>query len=227
MALDPVFSILPGNCLLCRKPSRRRLDLCAACEHDLPALESACRTCAIPLPSGDTCGECLKHPPPQNAARAAFVYGFPVDRLIQRFKFNNAQAAGRVLQEIFAARVPAMPASFEVLPVPLHPRRLRERGFNQAEMLAHAIGKQLGLRVRNDVLERTRDTAVQSNMSAAARRRNVRNAFSVTTRNVPGQVIVIDDVITTGSTTNEIARLLRKAGVAEIETWALARTPFY
>ncbi|MBW3568182.1 MAG: ComF family protein, partial [Proteobacteria bacterium] len=118
MALDLSFSILPGNCLLCRKPSRRRLDLCAPCERDLPELKRACRTCAIPLPADDnTCGECLKHPPPQNAARAAFVYGFPVDRLIQRFKFNNAQAVGRVLQEVFAARLPAMPASFDVLPV--------------------------------------------------------------------------------------------------------------
>jgi len=223
------FLILPGCCVLCRNPCARRLDLCTACERDLPVIEHACTGCAIPLPgvaNALLCGACLQRHPPQNATRAIFRYAYPLDNLVQRFKFHGEQAAGNVLGKLFAARaLKTGEHSFTLLPVPLHPRRLRERGFNQAELLARAIGDRFHWEVRGDLLLRTRETAVQSNMSAAARRKNVRNAFALRTGHVPERIVIVDDVVTTGSTTAEIAALLRKAGAREIEVWALARTP--
>lgn len=221
--------ILPGSCLLCRQPSHRGMDLCKSCERDLPQLGYACRTCAIPLATtnhrDDRCGTCLQQPPPQERASAAFRYSYPLDHLVQRFKFNGDHAAGKLLGQLFAKQIsPVRPDHIVLVPVPIHVKRLRERGYNQARLLADAVSAEYGCKLDDRLLQRTRETEVQSNMSAAARRRNVRNAFSLASENVPGHVAIIDDVVTTGSTTREIAMLLKKNGVERIEVWALART---
>lgn len=131
-----------------------------------------------------------------------------------------------MLGELFAASLPVdSPQPGGLLPVPLHARRLRERGFNQSELLASEIAQRLCIPLLTDVLFRTRETAVQSGMNAAARRRNVRGAFALCDDPLPTHVAIVDDVITTGSTTGEIARLLHAAGVTKVEVWALARTP--
>lgn len=221
------FRFLPGCCVLCQRRSARRHDLCSDCEHDLPWLGKACTQCAQPLPATHqgACGDCLKTPPVQDASRAVFRYGWPLDSLIQRFKFNGDHAAGRTLGELFANGIDAKatPLPHCLLPVPLHSRRLRERGFNQSTILAEGVGIRLGIDVRNDIVERVRETAVQSGMNAVARRRNVRNAFALCTEYLPGHIAILDDVVTTGSTSAEIATLLRRAGVERIEVWALAR----
>lgn len=221
--------LLPGSCLLCRQGSHRALDLCAACERDLPRLENACTRCALPLPASvhrdPVCGACLQRPPPQDRARAAFRYHYPLDHLVQRFKFHADHAAGNLLGQLFARQVvPARNSNIVLLPVPLHAKRLRERGYNQAALLAHALSAEHGCELNDRLLQRTRETEVQSNMSAAARRRNVRNAFSLVSENLPQHVAIVDDVVTTGSTTREIAMLLKHHGVLKIEVWALART---
>lgn len=221
--------ILPGSCHLCRQPSHRSIDLCTPCEHDLPLLEYACRTCAVPLPATmghhEKCGACQQQPPPQQRARAAFRYTYPLDHLVQRFKFNGDQAAGKLLGQLFARHIsPTHGETIVLLPVPLHVNRLRERGYNQAEFLAQAVSAQHGCELQDRLLQRTRETDVQSNMSATARRRNVRNAFSLRSGTLPQHVAIVDDVVTTGSTTSEIAMLLKKNGVEKIEVWALART---
>ncbi|HEX7046149.1 MAG TPA: double zinc ribbon domain-containing protein [Gammaproteobacteria bacterium] len=220
------FRFLPGCCLLCQKRSGRHHDLCSDCEHDLPWLGVACTQCALPVPATHrgACGDCLKLPPVQDASRAVFRYGWPLDSLIQRFKFNGDHAAGRTLGELFAQGVRARtPLPDCLLPVPLHSRRLRERGFNQSELLADSVATKLAMDVRNDLVERIRETAVQSGMNAVARRRNVRNAFALCAERLPAHIAILDDVVTTGSTSAEIARLLRRAGVKRIEVWALAR----
>lgn len=234
MQTDIATLILPGCCQLCLQSTQRGIDLCAGCERDLPRLDHTCRSCAMPLPSAPhrdkQCGACLQRPPPQHAARAVFSYRYPLDHLVRRFKFNNDQASGKLLGQLFAQHVlpvaasPIAASGIVLLPVPLHAKRLRERGFNQAELLAQAISAQHGCQLNNKLLERIRETQVQSDMSAQARRRNVRNAFSVRSAMLPQHVAIVDDVVTTGSTTREIAALLRNCGVAKIEVWSLART---
>ncbi|HEX7030308.1 MAG TPA: ComF family protein [Gammaproteobacteria bacterium] len=224
---DFSFRLLPGCCLLCGRRSRRERDICDHCERELPRIEYGCLRCARPLLSTHraVCGDCLTNPPVQDRGRAAFRYAWPLDTLIRRFKFNGDHAAGRVLGELFAETLHAeTPPPACLLPVPLHSRRLRERGFNQSEFLAKAVAAKLGIGLCNDLVERVRATDTQSGMDAIARRRNVRNAFALRGGRKPlPHVAILDDVVTTGSTTAEIARLLRRNGVERIEVWALAR----
>lgn len=217
------FSLLPGCCIVCSAMTGRLTDICGACESGLPSTRNACTLCALPVTAGaEVCGDCLRHSPPQQRTRAAFVYTFPVNALIQRFKFNGDQPAGRVLAELFARRLAPGTVPDCLLPVPLHRNRWRERGFNQSEILANALGEAFGIPVLRDAVARVRETAVQSGMAAAARRHNVRGAFAVRA-GLPAHAAIIDDVLTTGSTTAEIARALLRAGVKRVEVWALAR----
>lgn len=218
------FRLLPGCCLLCGCRSGRRIDICLRCERDLPWHDDACPRCAQPMPAGGyPCGSCLKTPPPQDGSLAAFRYEWPLDSLIQRFKFNGDHATGRMLGKLFTRRVAReTPPPDCLLPVPLHASRLRERGFNQSMLLAESMAAALGIGIRNDIIERSRETTTQSGMDALARRRNVRGAFSLAGE-PPGHVAIVDDVMTTGSTTAEMTKLLRKAGVRTVEVWTLAR----
>ncbi|MGC9457033.1 MAG: ComF family protein [Halothiobacillaceae bacterium] len=148
--------------------------------------------------------------------------------LVQRLKFSGDLAAARPLVESLQAAVASgrddQPLPDALLPVPLHPRRLAERGFNQAERLARPLSKQLGVPLSLNSLRRGVATAAQSQLDARARRRNVRGAFAVCGP-VPDHVAIVDDVVTTGSTVSEIARILRRAGCKRIEVWAAARAP--
>lgn len=112
-----------------------------------------------------------------------------------------------------------------LLPVPLHPRRLRERGFNQAAELAGVIGRELDIRADARACERVRPTVAQTGLTAAERRRNLRDVFRVRIPNPPPHIAIVDDVMTTGATAESLARSLRRQGVERIEIWVCARTP--
>lgn len=188
-----------------------------------------CPRCALPLSTpAPLCGECLTHEPPFTAACAPFVYASPFDQLMMRFKFGRNLAAGSVLAELWldALRASPPPRPDALLPVPLHPLRLRERGYNQALELARPLGRALDIALRADLLERTRATSAQSNLDAVERRRNLRGAFAIM-KNValPAHVALVDDVMTTGTTLRECARTLLRAGVARVDVWVLARAP--
>jgi ComF family protein len=151
-----------------------------------------------------------------------------LDLLETRFKFGRDLAAGRVLSEVLieqAQRAPP-PLPDVLVCVPLHRTRLRERGFNQAVELARPLARTLGIALSNDLLERTRDTRAQTGLDAIARRRNLRGAFAVSAkRPIPRHIALFDDVMTTGSTVRECARVLRRAGAERVDVWALARAP--
>ena len=218
--------LLPWRCLLCGAAGADGLDLCRACAAELPRNNHCCARCALPLPgSAALCGACQRKPPPWEAAWAPFRYGWPLDRLEARYKFGRELAAGRTLVALWKALpAPARPAL--ILPVPLHRARLRERGYNQALELARPLGRALAIPVRHDLLLRPRATAAQTELDAAARRRNVRGAFAVRTdAALPPHVAVLDDVMTTGATLAECARVLKRAGVRRVDVWALARAP--
>lgn len=217
--------LLPARCLLCGAPGDADRDLCAACAADLPRNGACCARCAIPLPAPVAlCGACQRRPPPWDAAWAPFRYAWPLDHLVTRFKFGGNLAAGRALAMLWAdAPAPAtLPAC--VIPVPLHARRLGRRGYNQALELAAPLARALGLPLAPRALRRVRATGAQSELGAVARRRNVRGAFAVAAdARLPAHVAVLDDVATTGATLAECARVLKRAGVARVEVWTLAR----
>lgn len=172
------------------------------------------------------CGACLQRPPPLAATHAAFIYGFPLDRLLPRFKFHGDLAAGRLLVQQMADAFGHLPRPDALVPVPLHRGRLRSRGYDQALELARPLGHRLGVPVIDEVLRRQRPTAPQSRLDAAKRRRNLRGAFKLARNAVlPGHVVLVDDVMTTGATLHAAANVLRRAGVQRIDAWVCARAP--
>jgi len=195
----------------------------------MPRNTMCCARCALPLESpARLCGRCIKREPPWDAAWVPFRYEHPLDLLEARFKFGGDLAAGRVLAELMIGRIGAdAPARPElIVAVPLHVSRLRERGYNQAFELAKPLARAAGIPIARDFLARDRATPAQTGLDAAARRRNLRGAFGVLrSATIPRHVALFDDVMTTGATVRECARVLRRAGVARVDVWALARAP--
>ncbi len=226
------WSIVEHHCLLCDERCEGQ-PLCSPCEADLPWLDGRCTVCAVPLPSrGLVCGECLKRPPSYDHVEVPWRFAFPVDALITRFKHQARWPYGRLLGERLAhhlehAFADGLPRPDLLLPVPLARRRLRQRGFNQAQMLADWLSRPLGIATDARVLERVLDTPAQQQLDAATRRRNLRQAFAfATAADVKGRhLALVDDVLTTGATAEALARLLKRAGAERVDVYCLARTP--
>jgi ComF family protein len=223
----------PAPCPLCGAPVHGPAGLCPGCLRDLPWLLTACARCAAPLagPPGSAglCGRCLRHPPRYDAAFAALHYQAPVDRLVTGLKFHGQLPLARVLGGLLAERLAAHLAARDdpppalLLPVPLHPTRLRRRGFNQALEMAREVAARLDLPVDHQACRRIRPTAPQTDLPAGERRRNVRNAFAAPSPLPARHVAILDDVVTTGHTVDEVTRALQRAGAQRVEVWALAR----
>lgn len=216
-----VAQLLAQDCLLCGGRSGNVL-LCAACGHDLPALPAAtCPVCALPTPGGQTCGACLKSPPAFDASIAVWRYGFPVDKLVQALKFEHRLAlAGFFAQALLAG---PRPAGDLMLALPLSAQRLKERGFNQAVEIARPLSRALGIHLDLDACRRVRETAPQTRLPWKARRANVRNVFECGIDLGEKSVVVVDDVMTTGATLGEFARLLKRHGAVRVTNWVVAR----
>jgi len=219
----------PAACLLCGRPGAGDIDLCSDCVADLPRNDPACSVCAEPLPSSGiarVCGECLRDPPPFRSSVVPYRYAYPLDHLVRGLKFRNDLACGRVLGELFASHVLARgePLPEAIVPVPLAPRRYRQRGYNQASELALAIRRCTGVAVKTGVAIRQRETAEQAGLDRKARRKNVRGAFAAVAPLRARSVAILDDVVTTGSTVRELASVLQQAGAEHVVVWAIART---
>lgn len=196
--------------------------LCPGCRADLPLLpHHACVRCAAPLPSGRLCGACIAHPPRYDSVRAAYVYDFPLDALIRKYKYAGELRLARLLGTALAS---SGGREVDVLvPMPLSEVRLRARGYNQALEIARIAGRLHELPVRPAACRRVRDTPAQALLPWRERPRNVRGAF-VCDADVRGlRIGVVDDVMTTGATLNELARNLKRAGAAEVHGWMVAR----
>lgn len=221
--------LLPPRCLVCGAAGAEDRDLCTDCHAELPWNDSACARCALPLPTAAAaCGQCLQAPPSFVSCLAPLRYAAPLDRLLPRFKFHAGLAEGRLLAELILQRVmlDRFGASDLLVPMPLHRRRLGQRGYNQALELAQPLARAWGLRLDTRSLHRTRATAAQTDLDAAARRRNVRGAFAALPERVRGRrILLLDDVITTGATVGEAAATLLAAGAAEVRVIAAARAP--
>lgn len=215
--------IAPGRCLFCGGAVP---DLsCAACTADLPFNDCACPGCAEPQVEALHCAGCLRRPPAFDGAWTAFLQETPIRESIHQLKYGARLVQARWLGQQMAAglRARRMPLPDLLIPVPLHRGRLWRRGYNQALELTRAIARELGLPVDAHAARRLRATADQIGLSAAARRRNLKNAF-VASRDLSGlHVALIDDVMTTGATLDALARACRQAGAMHIEAWAAAR----
>ncbi len=225
----------PGQCAVCRSWSDQRV--CSDCLMRYARPVPRCWTCALQLPperlghARPRCGSCLNRPPPLDRCIAALDYGFPWDQLLQRYKFHQALDLREVLVNRLDQTLSAAEAEAPdwLLAVPLSGERLRERGYNQSHELARVLARRRGLQCASDMLLRVRDTAHQLQLPPEARAANVRQAFAIHPRRralLEGRhVALLDDVMTTGATLFELARLLRQAGVAEVQAWVVARTP--
>ncbi len=205
------------DCLLCGGKSGPEL-LCAACIAELPALPRSCPRCALPSPAGALCGSCLNHPPHFDATLALWRYEFPCDGLVQALKYRARLALAGFFARSLASRT--IPEADLIVPMPLHPRRLAERGFNQALEIARHLGRPIAPR---GVL-RVKHTPPQTELPYEERAKNVRGAFLCKLDLSGASVAVLDDVMTTGATLNELARALKRAGAARVENLVIART---
>lgn len=217
--------LLPAQpCLLCGAASHHGL-CCAACDADLPRLTADhCPVCALPTLAGSVCGHCLKHPPAFDHTVAAFSYKFPVDKLIQALKFRDRLILNNYLAQAVVRCIAARADC--IVAMPLHPVRLRERGFNQSLLLARRISRKLHIPLLHDACERVRNTPPQSTLPWKERDKNMRLAFACKTNSgVRGKhVAIVDDVMTSGASIGELARILKQAGAREVSAWVVART---
>lgn len=216
-------AVIPQDCLLCRAAAGDRL-LCAACTEALPRLSpECCPVCALPTPGAQTCGPCLRQPPHFDATRAVFRYEFPLDRLVQSLKYAHRLASADFLGRELACLPTPLPACDLILPVPLAAPRLAERGFNQALELARPLARSCGVPLETRHVRRHRDTTPQASLPWKERAKNIRHAFECDIDLAGMNVVVVDDVMTTGATLDELARTLKAHGAIRVENRVLAR----
>ncbi len=227
--LDTVATT-PSQCAVCHDWGTQRV--CALCVAQFAPVLPRCGRCAIEVPAGAAlCGACLTDPPPFERALAAVDYAHPWDSLITQFKFHSALDLAppltRRLLDTFGRS--AEPAPALLLPIPLSAARLRERGYNQAWELARRLARVLNCRADASLLLRVKDTPHQLALAPDQRAGNVRTAFAIEPRRRAelsgATVTLVDDVMTTGATVSEAARVLLQAGAARVHVWVVARTP--
>lgn len=226
--------IIPPLCHICHSfiPNADQLHICPACRENLPLVVSPlCTICGIPFTgtgNDHRCGACQSNPPQYDIARAHFLYEGPLRELIHSFKYNRMMHLRRPLALLALAGADDFMkhSPHFIVPVPLHRSRLRQRGFNQAVLIGKTLSQQLSLPMQPDALVRTRQTQPQIDLSAAERRLNVKGAFSVREPDLIAgkRVLLLDDVMTTGSTMNECARELKNAGAELVIAATIART---
>lgn len=214
--------LLPSSCLLCGENSPGSL-LCPPCTADLPYLPAMrCPQCATPTPAGERCGACLSTPPQVDVCNALLHYAFPADRIIHALKYGHQLAVADWLGD----RMSEILAGFSgdlIVPLPLHPTRLQQRGFNQAAEIARRISQRLRIPLDLDHLLRTRATPPQAGLALTARPRNVHNAFTAQLDFSKKHILLVDDVMTSGASLNECARILKLHGARQVSAAIAAR----
>ena len=244
LAKKLLSNLFPSRCLLCQKTvisssANENIEICAECLSALPHNDMSCSRCAVPLVVDVErqwlCGRCIKKPPSFDYVYSPLCYEEDVIRLVHQLKFSEKIAFSRTLGEIMleywklktmkSGNVDALGKPDYLLPVPLHKSRMRQRGFNQSIELSRVIAKKLNISIECDEVSRIRSTSAQTGLNATQRRKNIKGAFKVVQKISAKRVLIIDDVMTTGSTVNELARILKKAGVEQVGVLCLARAP--
>lgn len=220
-------NLLPSyNCVLCNEGNNFRSAICKACIHSFSRLGYACYQCARPLPDSlqISCGNCLKNKPFIDHTRVSYLYQEPLRSILHQFKYNQGLYLGDCLSNLIVDSLGSDYCKPECLiPVPMHPHRLRQRGFNQAVILAKLLKRKLQIPVDYQSCKKVFFTVPQAELDGLTRTKNLRNSFNSPT--LPySHVAIIDDLITTGSTANEMAKALKIAGVKHVQLWCCART---
>jgi ComF family protein len=221
-------AIMPMRCVFCGSRSGCPGEqVCRGCRNDMPWITIACSRCAAPLevalPTGVYCADCQARPPPFTATVAPLRYEFPVDAGIKALKFGRRLQYGSAFGALLSRHMQRLPATVEaLLPVPLHRRRQALRGFNQARELCRPLARRFELPII-DIVRRRRSTSYQSGLSASERRKNLRDAFVLKGSPKHRHIVIVDDVVTTGETTRQVATVLLEGGVREVSVLAVAR----
>jgi len=220
--------LLPPTCILCGDSGFDSQDICQPCYKDIQRNIHCCYRCAEIFETANStpqlCGYCLSHTVAFDETHAPFIHQGIVRFLIASLKFKRQYKNARLLGSLLAnhlektAELPDL-----IIPTPLHPLRYKERSFNQSFEISKTVARQLKLTIDNKSCIRQRDTQHQTTLSAKQRHQNIKNAFKVIKPIIADHVAIIDDVMTTGSTANELARTLKKSGVARIDVWVCAR----
>jgi ComF family protein len=222
-----LMAALPGQCQVCH--SWPALTVCEDCVSRFAQPHQRCKTCAVPLPHGmQHCGACLKSPPPLDQCLAAVSYAYPWSSLIAGFKFHDQPGLVRSFTTLMHATPwvePALDTADMLLPIPLSPQRLSQRGYNQALLLARAMHKG---KARADVLLRVLDTPAQHTLKRQQRLTALDNAFAIdpllSHAVKAARIVLVDDVMTTGASLHAAARVLRAAGASHVTGLVFART---
>lgn len=221
---------VPTNCLVCLRTCSRTVPLCPACESQLPWLDSTCTRCGLPFTPhtlrGGQCGKCLGIRFPVDGCRALFSYNSPIRELISGFKHRQRLDIGNCLARLMAWKFDDLQADL-LVPVPVSYRRFCGRGFNQSWELTRQLSRELGIRCSNRMLRKSRHTPAQSMQpSVKARQQNLHGAFSIDNKEVGSvnSITIIDDVVTTMTTVDNLARLLKRNGIQRVQVLCIART---
>jgi ComF family protein len=220
-----LHALFPARCIFCGAADAPE-SVCAGCREDLPGRnQPRCPVCAIELQTAQVCGACLQRHPAFDGVRAAYTYAFPLDAAIQRLKYAPDLTLVAPLGALLAERAPRDYSADLLVPMPLSRARLRSRGFNQAVELGRIVARRLSVPLALDAVRRIRETPPQASLPWEDRARNVRGAFACEADLSGLRVAIIDDVMTTGATLEELAGELKRSGAREVTAWVLARTP--
>lgn len=231
-------TLLTQDCHACGEPlpdnpldplPAARTHLCRLCDAGLPRIGPHCPVCAMPVATPTTkpevCGQCLRRTPHFDATIAALEYAAPVDRMVQSLKYTANLPLALVFAQLLRERLPPSTGPRIMVAMPLHPGRLRQRGFNQAlEIARHIAAREADIGLLVDGVHRIRDTPAQAGLHVEQRRANIRRAFACDIDLAGRTVAIVDDVMTTGATLDELARTLKRRGAARVENWVVART---
>ena len=225
--------LLPQQCYQCQTifntpPAlNTRYPYCQDCYLSLPFTRHTCQQCGLAISaSQDYCGQCLSAPPPFDYCFCAFAYEAPIRAHICDFKYNQKPQLSQALASMLAREIieHELERPELLIPVPMHLSKLRSRGYNQATLLAQQLGKILDIPVAINLLHKHKTTPAQVELSWNQRKKNLRNAFSLTAPVPAKHVAVVDDVFTTGTTCSEIANILTQSNVEYCQVWGLAHT---
>ena len=218
---------IKSACVLCGDCTDQSTSLCIPCRKDLPVIHYACSICGLPLPvesDQSLCGQCLQLKPAVDYTHSLFYYESPIDHLIAKMKHGGDLSCAAILSDLLLESVQSVSHMPEILiPVPLHNRRLVERGFNQSLEISRRVSKRLQVPIDTQCVRRVKSTQAQQTLNLTQRKQNIKGCFEVLNTNNYKHVVLIDDVITTGSTVNELARTLKKSGVEKVGVWSIAR----
>ncbi|WP_226905481.1 ComF family protein [Legionella antarctica] len=217
---------LPSICILCNQFHKSTLAVCSSCIEFIKPLGPACQHCATPLPDKDypVCGQCIQKPPHFDRALVNYRFEEPLRSLLHHFKYNNGLYLSSFLSQIMLHSAQNQSISAQCLiPVPMHSKRLKQRGFNQAALLAKRLARKLNLPYDATTCQKIINTTPQASLNSEQRKKNLHHAFHAGP--LPYEhVILIDDLLTTGCTANELARTIKKTGVQKVDLWCCART---